>query len=64
MNEHVLYLSRMIPKEGFRAYIYNSNNDKKLVNSWDEFQSQLKTGLWFDTIQKPQEKVIKKKGKG
>lgn len=63
MSEHVLYQGRMIPKEGFRSYVYGVNGGKKLLNSWTEFENHISTGIWFDTLEKSQEKVLKKKGK-
>lgn len=34
-------------KDKFRAYIYANNGDRKLVNSWNEFEQHMQTGLWF-----------------
>ena len=62
-GEHVLYLGRMVPKAGFRTYIYGSGGLSTLVNSWQEFQDYIATGVWFDTVEKAQDKGIKKKGK-
>lgn len=63
MNEHVLYLGRMVPEKAFRVYIYSVNGEKKLVNSWAEFESEISSGKWFDTMPKADEKGLKKKGK-
>lgn len=41
------YLGKIIGKENFRAYIYNAEGSKKLVESWDEFELHMATGLWF-----------------
>ncbi len=43
----VNYLGNMVPRDGFRAYVYSVSGDKKLVNSWSEFQSHMQTGIWF-----------------
>jgi hypothetical protein len=45
-----LYLGRMVPKDKFRAFIYASDGATKLVNSWDEFERHMETGLWFASI--------------
>ncbi len=45
----VLYQGRPIAKEGFRAFIYGAQGRKKLVNSWDEFESHIASGVWFST---------------
>lgn len=49
VGEHVIYLGRTIPKEGFRAFIYSYNDEQKLVNSWDEYEKNIATGVWFST---------------
>ena len=46
----VEYNGRSIAKEGFRAFIYGANNTKKLVNSWDEFEAHMASGVWFATL--------------
>jgi hypothetical protein len=46
-GQEVEYLGRLVSKEGFRAFIYGRDNLQKCVNSWDEFENQLATGLWF-----------------
>lgn len=48
-NEYVVYLNRTIPKAGFRAFIYSFDNVEKLVNSWDEYEKNISTGVWFST---------------
>ena len=70
-NSPAVYLGRIIPKEHFRAYIYKANGDKKLVNSWDEFEAHMETGIWFaedinakevqteEAIEKPKKKSTK-----
>ena len=60
-NEHVLYLGRVVPKKNFRTYIYGTDGLSHLVNSWQEFEEHISTGVWFDTLEKS--KGIKKKGK-
>jgi len=41
------YLGRIVSKINFRAFIYASDGSQKLVNSWDEFENHMQTGLWF-----------------
>jgi hypothetical protein len=48
-KEFVLYNGRTVPKDGFRVFIYGLNDTEKLVNSWDEFQQEVSSGLWFPT---------------
>jgi len=54
-NEQVLYDGRLVSKDGFRAFVYNENGDRRLTNSWDEFQKNIKSGLWFEN---PVEKLF------
>ena len=42
-----IYLGRIVSKENFRAFIYSPNNQEKLVNSWEEFEREIATGIWF-----------------
>lgn len=46
-DEFVVYDNRTIQKEGFRAFIYSTNNISKLVNSWEEFERHMESGVWF-----------------
>ena len=48
-GEHVVYLGRTIPKEGFRAFIYSFDNAQKLVESWDEYEKEISSGVWFSS---------------
>ena len=49
--EQVIYNGRAVDKDGFRTFIYAADGKKKLVNSWDEFQENIGTGIWFITKQ-------------
>jgi hypothetical protein len=42
----VMYQNRAVPRDGFRVFIYNSDGDKKLVNSYEEYERHIKTGDW------------------
>lgn len=44
-----IYLGRIVSKENFRAFIYGASGTTRLVESWDEFESYMQTGLWFAT---------------
>lgn len=41
------YLGKIIGKDNFRAYIYCTDGSKKLIESWDDFEAHMATGLWF-----------------
>ena len=61
--EHVLYQGRMIPKDTFRAFVYNPEGEQCLARSWTEFQQLLESCAWFadkETAQL-QQKMVKKK---
>lgn len=53
-----VYLGRIVNKEKFRAFIYGANGEKKLVKSWDEFESCMQSGLWFATEQYVEEITV------
>jgi len=55
-----IYLGRSIAKEGFRAFVYGPNGKKKLVNSWDEFEASMASGLWFDSVEHVIEPEVQK----
>lgn len=49
-----IYLGRMVEKSNFRVFIYGANGEKKLVESWDEFESMMQSGLWFASLEDAQ----------
>jgi len=46
-----IYLGKIIDKKNFRTFIYGPNGEKKLVESWDEFESSMQSGIWFATVE-------------
>jgi hypothetical protein len=46
-DDMVEYLGRMVPEAGFRAFVYDVKDGRKLVNSWKEFEAAMATGIWF-----------------
>lgn len=42
-----IYLGRIVSKEHFRTFIYAADGAKKLVESWDEYERNMESGLWF-----------------
>lgn len=62
-NEMVKYDNRIVPKQGFRAFVYNVDGQRRMANSWNEFESYVQTGIWFSSKQAALEKQkLKKKG--
>jgi len=49
MTEWVSYCGRQVPKENFRVFVYSLNDEQKVVNSWDEYQEAISSGVWFPT---------------
>lgn len=45
------YLGRWVDKEHFRAFVYGLNDQKKLANSYDEYEKLISSGIWFDSIE-------------
>jgi hypothetical protein len=58
--EYVRYLGRDVPKEGFRVFVYGPDDTQKLVNSWDEFQDVISSGIWFATKELVGKAVVQK----
>jgi hypothetical protein len=46
-----IYLGRIVDKEHFRTFVYGPNGKKKLVESWDEYEIVMESGLWFATVE-------------
>lgn len=46
-----IYKGRIVDKKIFRAFIYGVNGEKKLVESWNEFENHMQTGIWFASRQ-------------
>lgn len=46
-----VYLGRIVEKKNFRAFVYGSNEQKKVVNSWDEFEAAMQSGIWFASVE-------------
>lgn len=44
-----IYLGRIVDKKNFRAFIYGANGTRRLVESWEEFEANMQTGIWFAT---------------
>lgn len=45
----VVYEGRNVPRAHFRAFVYGTENKKKLVGSYQEFEDAMATGIWFAT---------------
>ena len=61
--EYVLYNGRMVSKEGFRVFVYGQEGAQKVVNSWDEYETAMATGLWFPTKDEAAAMIEKKETK-
>lgn len=44
-----IYLGRIVEKKNFRAFIYGANGEQRLVESWEEFEANMQSGIWFAT---------------
>jgi hypothetical protein len=42
-----IYLGKIVDKKHFRVFVYSADGQKRLVESWKEFESLMETGLWF-----------------
>ena len=48
-----IYMGRWVDREYFRTFVFSApdalkGTQKKLAKSWDEYQSLIASGLWFD----------------
>ncbi len=48
-GECVKYCGTVVPKEGFRTFIYGANGAQKLVESWMAYEDHIASGVWFST---------------
>jgi len=46
-GETVIYDGRVVSKKDFHVFVYAVNGEQKLVKSWDEYQSHISSGIWF-----------------
>ena len=44
-----IYLDRIVEKKNFRAFIYSPDGKQRLAESWEEFEANMQSGLWFAT---------------
>lgn len=42
-----VYKGKVIDTEHFRVYIYGADGARKLVESWNDYQKHMQTGIWF-----------------
>lgn len=54
----VKYLGRSVAMEGFRAFVYGPNGQKKLVNNWSEFEIAMGSGLWFSSKEEAETSLV------
>ena len=46
-----IYLGRLVSKVNFRAFIYSADGSQRLVESWEEFEANMQSGVWFATLE-------------
>ena len=46
-----IYLGRVVDKKNFRAFIHGVNGERRLVESWEEFEANMQSGLWFASVE-------------
>ncbi len=49
-----IYLGRIVSKDNFRTFIYAPNGGQRLVESWEEFEANMQSGVWFATPEEAQ----------
>lgn len=58
-----IYLGQIVDKKYFRTFVYSMNGKKKLVESWDEYERDMSSGLWFSTQEDAQKRIPVEKPK-
>lgn len=48
-----MYLGRMVKKQHFRAFVWNSDGKRMIANSYAEFKRLIESGDWFETKVEP-----------
>lgn len=46
-----IYLGRIVDKKNFRAFIHGVNGERRLIESWAEFEANMQSGLWFASVE-------------
>lgn len=46
-----IYLGRIVEKKNFRTFVYGSNDEKKIVESWEAYEAAMQSGIWFATVE-------------
>ncbi len=46
-----IYLGRIVEKKNFRTFIFSSSGEQRLVESWEEFEANMESGVWFATVE-------------
>lgn len=58
-----IYNGKVVSKKNFRVFIYSPVGDQRLVESWDEYEKAMESGIWFSSkadFVVPEEKTIEK----
>lgn len=58
-----IYLGQIVDKKYFRTFVYSMDGSKKLVESWDEYEQHMESGLWFSTQEDAKARVPVEKQK-
>ena len=54
-----VYKGRIVEKKNFRTKIYGQNGSKKIVESWEEFEREMASGVWFATLDEAGDTPVK-----
>lgn len=58
-----IYLGQIVDKQFFRTFVYSMDGSKKLVESWDEYERHMESGLWFSTQEDAKSRIPVEKPK-
>lgn len=55
-----IYMGRIVDKKNFRTFVYSTVGERRLVESWDEFEDAMASGIWFSTPHDAKDSLNKK----
>ena len=58
-----IYLGKIVDKKHFRTFIYSADGSSKVVNSWEEYEQHMETGIWFSSLDEVDSSDKKKESK-
>jgi len=52
-NDQFEYQGRWVKKKQFRAFVYDKKGNQQLAKSYEDFESMIASGIWFENKPAP-----------